>query len=96
MTRYIDADAIDKRYVPIAPIVDWGTVHYEWVAFIDDINELPTIDAIPISFIEKKIESIRQYLKEHEGEAFTSGLISKAIAYEKLIEYWREENGQTD
>lgn len=48
MTRLIDADAIDKRYVPIAPIVDWGTVHYEWVAFIDDINELPTIDAEPV------------------------------------------------
>lgn len=48
MTRLIDADAIDKRYVPIAPVIDWGTVHYEWVAFIDDINELPTVDAVPV------------------------------------------------
>lgn len=60
------------------------------------IAQAPTIDAVPISFIEKKIESIRQYLSEHEGEEFMSGLISKAIAYEKLIEEWREENGQTD
>ena len=51
MTRLIDADAIDKRYVPIAPVLDWGTVHYEWVAFIDDINELPTIDAVPAEFV---------------------------------------------
>ena len=65
-------------------------------AFTQLIDAQPTIDAVPISFIEKKIESIRQYLSEHEGEEFMSGLISKAIAYEKLIEEWREENGQTD
>lgn len=47
MTRYIDADAIDKRYVPIAPVIEGDAVHYEWVAFIDDINELPTVDAVP-------------------------------------------------
>lgn len=46
--RLIDADAIDKRYVPIAPVIEGDAVHYEWVAFIDDINELPTIDAVPV------------------------------------------------
>lgn len=60
------------------------------------IEVQPTIDAIPIDFIEKKIDSIRQYLREHDGEEFMGGLISKAIAYERLIEEWREENGQAD
>lgn len=63
-------------------------------ALREALDRVPTVDAVPISFIEKKIESIRQYLSEHEGEGFTSGLISKAIAYERLIEEWREENGQ--
>lgn len=45
MTRLIDADAIDKRYVPIAPVLCGDDVHYEWVAFIEDINKLPTVDA---------------------------------------------------
>lgn len=44
----IDADAIDKRYVPIAPVLCGDDVHYEWVAFIEDINKLPTVDAVPV------------------------------------------------
>lgn len=48
MTRLIDADAIDKRYVPIAPVLCGDDVHYEWVAFIEDINKLPTVDAVPV------------------------------------------------
>ena len=48
MTRLIDADAIDTRYVPIAPVIDGDDVHYELVAFVEDINEQPTIDAEPV------------------------------------------------
>ncbi len=48
MSRYIDADAIDTRYVPIAPVIDGYDVHYEWVAFVEDINEQPTVDAEPV------------------------------------------------
>lgn len=100
MRRLIDADKI--TYTPSVPtavisrIVNAGReedalrlVHVSRA----EIDAQPTIDAVPISFIEKKIESIRQYLSEHEGEEFMSGLISKAIAYEKLIEEWREKNG---
>lgn len=57
MTRYIDADAIDKRYVPIAPVIDGDDVHYEWVAFVEDINEQPTIDAIPIDYLRSQVDS---------------------------------------
>ena len=46
--RPINADAIDKRYVPIAPVLDGDAVHYEWIAFVEDINEAPTIDAVPV------------------------------------------------
>ena len=64
------------------------------VAYSDELP--PTVDAIPISFIEKKIDAIRKYLGEGEGFTFTSELVSKAVAYEKLIEEWREENGQVN
>ena len=54
-------------------------------------------ESIPIDFIQKKIEDIRQYVREHGGEIdieeFVDGLISKAVAYEALIEKWREKNG---
>jgi hypothetical protein len=89
MSRYIDADEI--RWADHYDS-DGNLSKYK-VAYSDEMP--PAIDAVPISFIEKKIESIRKYLQEHEGEEFTSGLISKAITYERLIEEWREEN-ETD
>ena len=48
MTRLIDANAIDKRYVPIAPVIEGDAVHYEWIVFVEDINEQQTIDAEPV------------------------------------------------
>lgn len=94
MSRYIDADAVIEDAFNL---MDRDELLEDVPQIIKDYCDAqPTVDAIPISFIEKKIDAIRQYLKEHEGEAFTSGLISKAIAYEKLIEYWREDNGQAD
>lgn len=91
MTRLISADAL---HMILVKMKDFGELTAKKAIRV--VENAPTVDAIPISFIEKKIESIRQYLSEHEGEEFTSGLISKAIAYERLIEEWREENGQVN
>lgn len=90
MTRLISADAL---HMILVKMKDFGELTAKKAIRV--VENAPTVDAVPIFFIEKKIESIRQYLREHDGEEFTSGLISKAIAYEKLIEEWREENGQT-
>lgn len=88
MSRLIDADAFKKENERLLhcdfPYLSEATLE-------ELIDEAPTVDAVPISFIEKKIESIRQYLKEHEGEAFNEGLISRAVAYRKLIEDWMSE-----
>lgn len=57
-------------------------------------------ESIPIDFIQKKIETIRQYLEKHGGETdieeFVDGLISQAVAYERLIEEWRKEHAETN
>jgi len=73
--RPIDADAIDKRYVPIAPVFEGDAVHYEWMAFVEDINKLPTIDlrkvtqdyasdttidVIPVAWIEERISNAKE------------------------------------
>ena len=86
MTNLIDADAIDTMYVPIAPVIDGDDVHYEWVAFVEDINEQPTVDAIPISFIEEQVKLCNE-IGFRRGEE----------CYMALIEKWREKNGtETD
>ena len=92
--RLIDADAIyyKRIYIPIGD----GTYHRDLIIFKCDIDAQPTIDAIPVDWIEKKIKYIRQYLENCEGEPFTDGLRSKVIAYEKLIEDWRKEHDKTD
>lgn len=96
MTRLINADAAKIRIAHEA----WSGLRKSPFRVMDVIDVTPTVDAIPISFIEKKIESIRQYVEKHGGEIdieeFIDGLISKAVAYERLIEEWREENGQAD
>lgn len=97
MTRLIDADTLKYEPLPKGEITYHPyTLDDAYKDGYDDafenVRNAPTIDAISISFIEKKIESIRQYLSEHEGEEFTSGLISKAIAYERLIEEWIREH----
>lgn len=90
MSRLIDADALIKKL----GIGDFP------IRLTYEINHAPTVDAIPIDFIEKKIDAIRQYVEKHGGEIdieeFIDGLISKAVAYERLIEEWREENGQAN
>lgn len=92
--KLIDADALILKGCHV--INEDGSRTIKSAVMEEDLENAPTVDAIPIDFIEKKIDSIRQYLREHDGEEFMGGLISKAIAYERLIEEWREENGQAD
>ena len=91
MTRLINANAAKIRIAHEA----WSGMLKSPFRVMDVIDETPTVDAIPIDFIEKKIDAIRKYLGEGEGFTFTSELVSKAITYERLIEEWREEN-ETD
>ena len=57
----------------------------------------PTVDAIPVSFIQELIERDKQLIDEYGGkpdfEVIVDGLIERAVNYEALIEKWREKNG---
>lgn len=88
--RLIDADKL-KEYVDIGHLRDPSQLCFSEWDVLTMINNTSTAEAIPIEFIEKKIETIREYLREHEGEAFNEGLISRAVAYRKLIEDWMSE-----
>lgn len=80
MTRLIDADKIDFMKLPIAPVVKGTDVHYETIAFKEDIDVQPSVEAIPIEWIKKWIESakpmvhmsarmeINRMIAEWEGE----------------------------
>ena len=67
--RLIDADKIGE--VSADP--------YEEGAFQDEIRSQPTVDAIPVEFIEKKIAEYNDWNEDVEPLL-------------KLIEDWRKEN----
>lgn len=87
MTRLIDANALKLSHCKectMYPDKCMGK-DCDWHAIIH-INEMPTIDAIPISFIEEQVKLCNQI-----------GFIRGEECYIALIENWREKNGtETD
>ena len=99
MTRPIDADALKLSHCKectLYPDKCMGD-DCDWDAIIH-INAMPTIDAIPVSFIQELIDRDKQLIEEYGGkqdyEIIVDGLIERAVNYEALIEKWREKNGK--
>jgi predicted RNA-binding Zn-ribbon protein involved in translation (DUF1610 family) len=46
--RLIDAEQIRELVAPIAPMFIGNNVHYERIAFMDEIDQLPKIEAEPV------------------------------------------------
>jgi hypothetical protein len=46
--RLINPDEIRFVGAPIAPLLARGSVHYEWIAFRDEVNQIPRIEAEPV------------------------------------------------
>lgn len=68
----------------------------EW----DDILEAPTVDAVPISFIEKRIEQLKSHA-DYEFEAnggYAGGSQYRQWELECLLDAWAKEirDDQTD
>lgn len=86
MKRLIDAEALKERIItPRANGKDLIT---------ELIDSMPTIDAIPIEFIQKRIDQ----LKEMNGRIFiANGGFTTPSDYEqweleRLVREWRDEN----
>lgn len=96
MSRYIDADALNLEYeVDMAD--DWKTAH----EMANIVKYAPTVDAVPVSFIQELIKQDNQFIEAYGGiqgcEVVVDGLIERTVNYETLIEKWREKNAtETD
>ena len=97
--RLIDANALKESIDEHVYLVhhgfnetEYGCTQYGIHQIIDDA---PTIDAIPIEFIQKRIDQ----LKEMNGRIFianggyTSPSDYEQWELERLIRDWREQNG---
>jgi hypothetical protein len=102
MTRPIDADALaramyEESFEKDSDMQRWDSgcwIRYK--LFENVLDEQPTIDAIPIEFIEKRIAELKK-LNEHEFIAnggYTSPSDYEQWELERLIRDWREQNDQ--
>lgn len=82
-TRLINAETLK---VEIGKYEDYMLNRLDIIGEIDDE---PTVDAIPVEFIQKKEN---EFQKNGEDKLLTTPLI-KAAALEELIISWKEENG---
>ena len=97
--RLIDADALKESIDEHVYLVhhgfnetEYGCTQYGIHQIIDDA---PTIDAVPIEFIEKRIAELKK-LNEYEFIAnggYTSPSDYEQWELERLIRDWREHNG---
>lgn len=84
--RPIDIDAI-KLQEGFFEKVDNVPKFYDW------LNSLPTIEAIPISFIENRITELTKEQNKYEiGTPPFRFIDVKIYYYEMLVEEWRKEN----
>lgn len=92
MKRLIDADDLKR-----ALVTNGFRNDFDMMMTIETINNAPTIDAVPVSFIQELIKQDNQFIEAYGGiqecEVIVDGLIERVVNYEALIEKWREKNG---
>jgi hypothetical protein len=81
MTRPIDADALKDDILKSAVMIDDRGIQTGYEIAIELIKRQPTIDAIPVSFIEEQAKLCNE-IGFRRGEE----------CYMALIEKWREQN----
>ena len=54
--KLIDAEQIRELVAPIAPMLVGHDVHYERIAFMDEIDQLPKIEAKPVVHAHWKLD----------------------------------------
>ena len=100
--RLIDADALTQSMYQEAFESDSDRQRWDsgcWIRyklFEDHRDAQPTVDAIPIEFIEKRIAELKK-LNEYEFIAnggYTSPSDYEQWELERLIRDWREQNDE--
>ena len=94
--RLIDADALIPmmKYATTDSEIGVFPIKIGFNAITEVINNAPTIDAVPIEFIEKRIAELKK-LNEYEFIAnggYTSPSDYEQWELERLIRDWREQN----
>lgn len=96
MTRLIDADEMLKRLESWNTDDEMDKALYNFT--LSRIIEQPTMDAVPVQFIQDRIYSL-QSLAEYEMEAnggYVGKVHTEVYALRALINYWKGEQSAKD
>ena len=86
MTRLIDADKI-----PWTDLSDCRGLCY--VTFLEKVQRLPAVDAVPVSYIQQRIDRLR-LLAEYEAEAnggYKGDASAGLFELKKILSMWENE-----
>lgn len=95
--RLIDANIFLQQIK--ADIAEMEEIHFIMAAqaFTHDIQKQPTVDAIPIEYIKKKLKKLDSDINYagYVGDEMLNQLIyAKAWVEEVLLKGWEKENGK--
>lgn len=86
MTRLIDADSIPWFVEGVGDIP---------VITKEEIDKMPTVEAIPMEYINRRIEALNEYIGRWGGsfehEEMVNAYIHEVSALVRLISDWRKE-----
>ena len=79
---------IDRNKIMYTDISDGHVPDGVWISFRDRINEMPTVEAIPVEWIKKQIEEWESW----GPEGLSDDEWEYGICLETLLENWEKEN----
>ena len=57
----------------------------------DRIRELPTVEAIPVEWVKKRLDNLNEYIDEHGENHMVLSKIQEAIGLSRLLADWQEQ-----
>lgn len=90
--KLIDTDQMNRKIEEVYHDYERDNLHFTYRIFnqiYNAVNEIPATDAIPIEYIE-------EWMVSELGYGVRNGKVFTVMILEKLIEDWREKNGDNN
>ena len=62
--------------------------------FVKQIDAEPTIEAIPVGWINKRLDDLNEYIDEHGENHMVLSKIQEAICLSRLLADWQEQRAE--
>ena len=58
------------------------------------LEAMPTVEAIPVEWINKRLDDLNEYIDEHGENHMVLSKIQEAICLSRLLADWQEQKGK--